>query len=131
MPVWPDGWKRWHFSRNSTESGGSRVQSEVAAGAKYGEFSSGEKSRGFSPEKRRSNLIMPTTERSSISSCFSQYSFLANPCQIISSILYCIILYIIYYIILIILSRWNCSVCEQFKPFSVDDSTFPRFHVSA
>ena len=29
-----------------------RVQSRVAAGAKYGEFSSGEKSCGFSPEKR-------------------------------------------------------------------------------
>ena len=30
----------------------SRVQSQVATGAKYGEFSSGEKSHGFSPEKR-------------------------------------------------------------------------------
>ena len=36
-------------TRNSTESGRSQVQSQVAAGAKHGEFSSREKSHGFSP----------------------------------------------------------------------------------
>ena len=34
----------------------SRVRSQVAAGAKYGEFSSREKSHDLSPEKRRSKL---------------------------------------------------------------------------
>ena len=38
------------------QSGRLRVQSQVAAGAKYGEFSSREKSDGFSPEKRRSKF---------------------------------------------------------------------------
>ena len=37
---------------NSTESGSLRVRSQVAAGTKYGEFSSREKSYGFSPEER-------------------------------------------------------------------------------
>ena len=39
-------------TRNSTESGRSRDRSQVAAGVKYGEFLSRDKSRGFSPEKR-------------------------------------------------------------------------------
>ena len=53
-------------TRNSTESGRSRVQSQVAAGAKYGELLSREKSHGFSPEKIDQNSTMPTMERPSI-----------------------------------------------------------------
>ena len=38
-------------TQNSPESGRSWVQSQVAASARYGEFSSREKYHGFSPEK--------------------------------------------------------------------------------
>ena len=41
---------------NSTESGRSQVRSQVAAGAKYGEFSSTQKSHDFPPEKRLSKF---------------------------------------------------------------------------
>ena len=55
-PLCPRTGRSVGTTRNSTESGRSRVQSQVAAGAKYGEFSSREKSHGFSPEKRRSKF---------------------------------------------------------------------------
>ena len=62
-------------TRNSTESGRSRVQSQVAAGAKYREFC-------FHPGRNptvshqksadQNSTTMPTVERPSISSGFSQ-----------------------------------------------------------
>ena len=72
-------------TRNSTtESGRSRVQSQVAAGAKYGEFCfhPGRNPTVSHQKSVDKNLTMPTVERPSISSGFSQYSFLANPCKI-------------------------------------------------
>ena len=65
---------------NSTESGRSQVRYQVAAGAKYGEFSSTQKSHQKSAYQ---NLTMPTVERPSISSGFSQYSLLVNKCSIL------------------------------------------------
>ena len=54
-------------TRNSTESGRSLVQSRVAAGAKYGEFSSRENPTVSQRKSVDQNLTMPTVERPSIS----------------------------------------------------------------
>ena len=47
---------------NSTESGRSRVQSQVAAGAKYRRFSSRRNPTFFRQKSVDQNLIMPTME---------------------------------------------------------------------
>ena len=70
-------------TRNSAESGRSRVQSQVADGTRYGEFSSGGRNPKASRQKSvYQNLTTPTKEKPSMRSGFSQYSFLANPCKI-------------------------------------------------
>ena len=96
-------------TRNSTESGRSRVRSQAAAGAKYGESSSREKSHGFSPEKRRSKFD-DAKSRPSISSGFSQHSFLADPCQINPVLLLLYHIESLFYILSFLSSRrWTHS----------------------